>query len=39
VLAGMTAVGALIAAVMLESKPAEAVELGREAFELEEALP
>jgi sugar phosphate permease len=37
VLAGMTAVGALIAAVMLESKPAEAVELGLEAFELEEA--
>jgi EmrB/QacA subfamily drug resistance transporter len=37
VLAGMAAVGALIAAVMLESKPAEAVELGREAFELEEA--
>jgi hypothetical protein len=28
---------ALIAAVMLESKPAEAVELGRVAFELEEA--
>jgi MFS family permease len=39
VLAGMTAVGALIAAVMLESKPAETVELGREAFELEEASP
>jgi EmrB/QacA subfamily drug resistance transporter len=39
VLAGMTAVGALIAAVMLESKPAQAVELGREAFELEEASP
>jgi MFS family permease len=37
VLAGMATVGALIAAVMLESKPAEAVELGREAFELEEA--
>jgi hypothetical protein len=37
VLAGMTAAGALIAAVMLESKPAEAVELGREAFELEKA--
>ncbi len=33
VLAGMTAVGALIAAVMLESKPAAAVELGREAQE------
>ena len=40
VLAGMTAVRALIAAVMLESKPAEAIELGRnEAFELEEARP
>jgi EmrB/QacA subfamily drug resistance transporter len=37
VLAGLAAVGALIAAVMLESKPAEVVEHGREAFELEEA--
>jgi hypothetical protein len=37
VLAGMAAVGALIAAVLLESKPAEAVDLGREALELEEA--
>ena len=36
----MTAVGALSAAVMLETKPAKAVELGRdEAFELEEARP
>jgi EmrB/QacA subfamily drug resistance transporter len=36
-LAGMAAAGALIAAIMLESKPAEAVELRREAFELGEA--
>jgi EmrB/QacA subfamily drug resistance transporter len=38
VLAGMAAVGALIATVMLESKPAEAVDLGREAFDQDDVI-
>jgi hypothetical protein len=33
----MTAAGTVVAAVLLESKPAVAVHLGRETFDLKEA--